>query len=732
MLLSESCIYLCNLQVCNYVKGLLVPWMVGNDFKIIIHDIWVPCTDAGAMDSQIIHRSLTKPHLMTLLNADDVVALLDSLSISKAFLVGKDAGVIPAYMVAAAHPEKVAGIITMGVPFMIPGPMSLQIMDKLPKGFYILRWQTVIRKIYILFSGSELQVAGDDQETMGLADPSTPLPPRFSEEDLSVYTGLYENSGFRTALQVPYRGGEKMGLVGVPENGNGETGVSLALGSKNKYRRMDSELTEDDDHYLREERKSTTRKYVLACAVFASLNNVLLGYDVGVMSGAVIFIQEDLKITDVQVEVLIGILSIISLVGSLAGGKTSDVLGRKWTMALAAVVFQIGAVVMTVAPSFEILMIGRVLTGVGIGLGVMIAPVYIAEISPNIARGSLTSFPEIFINVGILLGYVSNYAFSGLSVHISWRVMLAVGILPSVIVGFALFIIPESPRWLVMQNRVEEARLVLLKTNEDEKEGEERLEEILVAAGMSNGEKYEEKAVWRELLSPSPSLQRMLVTGFGIQCFQQITGIDATVYYSPEIFKQAGIENNSKLLAATVAVGITKTVFILFAIFLIDKLGRKPLLYVSTIGMTVCLFSLALGQTLLGKGELGIALTILSVCGNVAFFSVGLGPVCWVLTSEIFPLRLRAQAAALGAVGNRVCSGLVAMTFLSVSHKITVGGTFFIFSFISAFAVLFVYKLVPETKGKSLEQIELLFKNELDWQESEIELGDAEQLVDKQ
>ncbi|KAK2651077.1 hypothetical protein Ddye_018566 [Dipteronia dyeriana] len=209
----------------------------------------------------------------------------------------------------------------------------------------------------------------------------------------------------------------KMGLVGVPENGNGETGVSLALGSKNKYRRMDSELTEDDYDYLHEERKSTTRRYVLACAVFASLNNVILGYDVGVMSGAVIFIQEDLKISDVQVEVLIGILSIISLLGSLAGGKTSDVLGRKWTMALAALVFQIGAAVMTVAPSFEILMIGRVLAGVGIGLGVMIAPVYIAEISPTISRGSLTSFPEIFINLGILLGYVSNYAFSGLSVH---------------------------------------------------------------------------------------------------------------------------------------------------------------------------------------------------------------------------------------------------------------------------------------------------------------------------
>ncbi|KAJ0112171.1 hypothetical protein Patl1_02221 [Pistacia atlantica] len=494
-----------------------------------------------------------------------------------------------------------------------------------------------------------------------------------------------------------------MGLVGVQENGSGE------MGRKNKYKRMDSELTEfdDDNLQLHEDRKNTTRKYVLACAVFASLNNVLLGYDVGVMSGAIIFIQKDLKITEVQQEVLVGVLSIVSLFGSLAGGRTSDAIGRKWTMGLAAVIFQIGAGVMTLASSFQTLMIGRFLAGIGIGLGVMIAPVYIAEISPTIARGFLTSFPEIFINLGILLGYVSNYAFSGLSEHISWRIMLAVGILPSVFVGFALFIIPESPRWLVMQNRVEEARLVLRKTNEIENEVEERLQEILQAAGITDGEKYEEKAVWRELLSPSPSLCRMLIAGFGIQCFQQITGIDATVYYSPEIFKEAGIENDTKLLAATVAVGVTKTVFILFAMLVIDKLGRKPLLYISTIGMTICLFSLA-------------------------FFSLGMGPVCWVLTSEIFPLRLRAQAAALGAVGNRVSSGLVAMSFLSVSQKITVGGTFFIFSVVSALSILFVYKCIPETNGKSLEQIELLFKNELDWQGSEVELGDVEQLVQKE
>nr|QCU55123.1 polyol transporter [Camellia fraterna] len=526
-----------------------------------------------------------------------------------------------------------------------------------------------------------------------------------------------------------------MGLVGLQEYGNRDMGLSgFPLGAKNKYRRMDSELTEDDDslHLQQQQRSRNTKKYVLACAIFASLNSVLLGYDVGVMSGAILFIHEDLKITEVQQEVLVGSLSVVSLFGSLAGGRTSDAIGRKWTMGLAAIIFQTGAAIMTLAPTFQILMIGRLLCGIGIGFGVMIAPVYIAEISPTIARGSLTSFPEIFINLGILLGYVSNYAFSGLSVHLNWRIMLAVGILPSVFIGFALFIIPESPRWLVMQNRVEAARAVLLKTIENESEVEERLGEILLAAGIGNAEKYEEKPVWRELLSPSPALRRMLVTGFGIQCFQQITGIDATVYYSPEIFEVAGIAGNSKLLAATVAVGVTKTAFILVAILLIDKLGRKPLLYISTIGMTICLFCLGLTLLLLKHTPFGIGMAILAVCGNVAFFSVGIGPVCWVLTSEIFPLRLRAQAGALGAVGNRVCSGLIAMSFLSMARAITVAGTFFIFSAVSAVSVAFVYTLVPETKGKSLEQIEALFQSEHERQGSGVELRDVEQLVQKE
>ncbi|XP_078161652.1 putative polyol transporter 4 [Carex rostrata] len=482
-------------------------------------------------------------------------------------------------------------------------------------------------------------------------------------------------------------------------------------------------------------RRNDTKRYVYACATFASLNSVLLGYDVGVMSGAILFIQKDLMITEFQEELLIGCLSIIALIGSLTGGRTSDAIGRKWTIALAAIVFQTGAAIMALAPSFEVLMIGRLLAGVGIGFGVMIAPVYIVEISPAMARGTLTSFPEIFINLGILLGYISNYAFSDLSEHINWRIMLGVGIIPSIFIGFALFFIPESPRWLVMQNREKEARAVLLRINETESEAMERLHEIQEAANPAK--KHEERAVWREIFNPTPSFRRMLITGCGIQCFQQITGIDATVYYSPTIFRDAGIQSDKQILAATISVGLTKTMFILVAIFLIDRVGRKPLLYVSTIGMTACLALLGIALTHqhvsgLVSPDVGVGLAIFAVCGNVAFFSVGMGPICWVLTSEIFPLRFRAQASAVGAVGNRLSSGLVAMSFLSVSHKITVAGTFFIFSFLSLLSVYFVYRFVPETKGKSLEQIEMLFESEVDWRRGrELQLTDVERLVQK-
>ncbi|RZC46474.1 hypothetical protein C5167_039424 [Papaver somniferum] len=500
--------------------------------------------------------------------------------------------------------------------------------------------------------------------------------------------------------------------MGLQDNGEGDGLSNISLVDRNKYHRMDGKLIQNDGDrpsaHLRCARKTNTKRFVITCAIFASLNTILVGYDIGVMSGAILFIQEDLQITEVQVEVLVGCLSIMSLFGSLGGGKASDAIGRKWTMGFAAVVFQTGACIMAVAPSFFVLMIGRILAGIGIGFGVLIAPVYIAEISPTSARGSLTSYPEIFLEV-----------------------MLAVGIFPSVFIGFALFIIPESPRWLVMQNRIEDARAVMIKTNESETEVEERLAEIQKAAVTANLE-IEEKAVWREMLNPNPSLRRMLISGMGIQLFQQITGIDATVCYGPTIFREAGIKNKTSLLAATVAIGFSKTIFILITISLIDRVGRKPLLYISTIGMTTCLFGLVISLCFSGHGTFGISIAILLVCSNVAFFSVGIGPICWVLTSEIFPLKYRAQAAALGAVANKVSSGFISMSFLSVARAITVAGTFFIFSVISALSVAFVHICVPETKGKSLEQIEVMFQKGHEFYIRELELADTEHLVQKE
>ena len=295
-----------------------------------------------------------------------------------------------------------------------------------------------------------------------------------------------------------------------------------------------------------------------------------------------------------------------------------------------------------------------------------------------------------------------------------------------------LLVIPESPRWLVMQSRAGDVRAVLLKITDSEEEAEARLAEIEMAARVTTSSS---EAVWRELLRPSPAIRRMLVTGLGIQFLQQITGIDALVYYSPTIFRDAGMATDTQLLAATVAVGFSKVAFIVIAIVLVDHVGRKPLLYISTIGITACLAVLAASLALLARGALpggaAIGLAVAPVCGFVAFFSVGIGPINMVLSSEIYPLRLRAQAVGIGFALNRMASGGVAMSFLSICRAVTVAGAFAAFAVVSAASVVFVHLFVPETSGKTLEQIESLFGGGGVVTSGEVELGDAEHLEHK-
>lgn len=557
----------------------------------------------------------------------------------------------------------------------------------------------------------------------------------------------------------------------------GSAPLDLGLTSHQKYERLESSTTTTNKD------GGGLNRYALGCALLASLNSILLGYDTGIMSGALLFIKDDLGISEWQEELLVGSLSIVSLLGSASAGRIADAFGRKWTMIIAQLFFLAGALILGIAPNFSVLMVGRFLAGIGVGFALMVAPVYTAELSPASSRGSLVSLPEIFINFGILLGYIFSYILSGLPLHLGWRFMLGFGAAPSIFLILSVMVMPESPRWLVMQKRFDEAEVVLLRTSGSKAEADLRLAEIIAASGLTPPhsddsrkstwpgqgiveevgrpeEKSDGQGVWLELLCPTPPVRRMLILALGIQFFQQSTGIDATVYYSPAVLNKSGITSKSGSIAATVAIGFCKTLFILVATIWLDLAGRRPLLLTSISGMTVSLSALAIGFKVLGVTKAsddvlpnGVAesplgppqasgfapvLAVLGLCSYVAFFSVGMGPINWVLTSEVFSSRLRAQAMGLGILVNRLASGVVSLSFLSLVDSISLSGTFGLFAFMGFLGIIFIYCLVPETKGKTLEEIAKLFDTKAAPPPMFLELGsiygieEGEEVVDSE
>ncbi|XP_062093039.1 polyol transporter 5-like [Humulus lupulus] len=482
--------------------------------------------------------------------------------------------------------------------------------------------------------------------------------------------------------------------------------------------------------------------FAMACAILASMTSILLGYDIGVMSGAAIYIKDDLKVSDTQIEILVGILNLYSLLGSAAAGRTSDWIGRRYTIVLAGAIFFAGALLMGFATNYSFLMFGRFVAGVGVGYALMIAPVYTAEVSPASSRGFLTSFPEVFINAGILLGYVSNYAFSKLPTHLGWRLMLGVGALPSVLLAVGVLAMPESPRWLVMQGQLGEAKKVLDKTSDSLEEATLRLADIKEAAGIPEhctddivqvSKRSHGEGVWKELLvHPTPAVRHILISAIGIHFFQQASGIDAVVLYSPRIFEKAGITSNDQKLLATVAVGFVKTIFILTATFLLDRIGRRPLLLSSVAGMILSLGTLGISLTIIDQSDeklmWAVVLSIAMVMCYVAFFSIGMGPITWVYSSEIFPLKLRAQGSSMGVAVNRVTSGVISMSFISLYKAITIGGSFFLFATVAIVAWVFFYTMLPETRGRTLEDMEVLFGKYHKWRAANALLKKKEQL----
>ncbi|KAL3525404.1 hypothetical protein ACH5RR_013776 [Cinchona calisaya] len=474
------------------------------------------------------------------------------------------------------------------------------------------------------------------------------------------------------------------------------------------------------------ENRPKLNAYACACAIVASMISIIFGYDTGVMSGAMIFIKEEFEVKESQLEIIAGILNLCALVGSLCAGRISDIIGRRYTIIVAALIFMLGSLVMGYSPNYAVLLAGRCTAGVGVGFALMIAPVYSAEISSPTYRGFLSSLPEVGISVGILLGYISNVAFSGLPLHLGWRIMLGIAAIPSLSLAIGLLKMPESPRWLVMQGRLGDAKKIMYKVSNDAEEAESRLKDMKKAVGIDencnddivklpNTNARHGEGVWKELLiRPTPAVRWILLAAVGIHFFEHATGIEAVILYGPRIFKKAGVREKKKLLRATVGVGLTKLTCIIISTFLVDRVGRRKLLLTSVFGMILALTGLATCLTIVdhsGDQKIiwALVLSLVATYAFVMFFNLGLGPVTWVYSSEIFPLKLRAQGAGIGVAVNRLMNATVSMTFLSLSKAITIGGAFYLFAGISVVAWVFFFFFCPETKGRSLEEIEVIF-----------------------
>eukprot|EP00238_Polyblepharides_amylifera_P006996 CAMPEP_0196574592 /NCGR_PEP_ID=MMETSP1081-20130531/4285_1 /TAXON_ID=36882 /ORGANISM="Pyramimonas amylifera, Strain CCMP720" /LENGTH=511 /DNA_ID=CAMNT_0041892671 /DNA_START=118 /DNA_END=1653 /DNA_ORIENTATION=+ len=409
-----------------------------------------------------------------------------------------------------------------------------------------------------------------------------------------------------------------------------------------------------------------------------------------------------LSLTSAQLSLFGSIINVGAMVGAAAGGHLTDQYGRRTALTLAALPFLAGYMLMAVAPSYALLVCGRVLTGVGVGIVSLACPIYIAEISPAKLRGMLGAANQLALTVGILLVYVCGLEALGLS----WRGLACVGLVPPTVLLFAgIFYLPETPRWLCAASRVEEAAASLRRLRGRHADVDTELLEIQDTLSAVAGQP---KASYKDLFVPGMRAQMLIVVGS--MMLQQFSGVNAVVFYSANILRDAGVEQAD---IASLAVAGIQVVMTVVCCQLMDRAGRRALLLTSAGGMAASASLLA--TYFLCKQSLSPAVSMLvsvgSLMGYIIFFSLGLGAIPWVLMSEIFPAHTRGQASSLATFINWSCSFLVTEVFKSMMDTLTPAGAFMTYAFELLATVLFVFVLVPETKGRSLEQIEAYFLN---------------------
>ena len=437
----------------------------------------------------------------------------------------------------------------------------------------------------------------------------------------------------------------------------------------------------------------SVRRHVAVSAAITALGGLLFGYDTGVVSGALLFVKKDFGgLSNFQQELVTSLLLVGAVVGALGAGRVADKIGRRPTVLITALVFVVGVLLAAFTPTYPLLLVARIIIGLAVGSASMIVPLYIGEIVPPRVRGGLVSLNQLAITVGILSSYLIDYGLSGTG---NWRLMFGLAAIPAAALFIGMLFQRESPHWLIRQGREDEARQVLHRLRADG-DIDAEISEVREISQREGG--------IRELLSPK--VRPLLMVGVMLAVFQQITGINTVIYYAPTLLQGAGFGNSGALLANVVngAVNVGMTIV---AIWLLDKAGRRPLLLSGTAGMAVGMAITAC--CFLGGSQLHGALAIVAVLGLLIYtgsFAIGLGPVFWLLIAEIYPLKIRGAAMSVASMANWAANFVVTVSFLTLLSAIGGSGAFFLFGFLTLVALGYFWKKVPETKGRSLQEIE--------------------------
>jgi len=439
-------------------------------------------------------------------------------------------------------------------------------------------------------------------------------------------------------------------------------------------------------------------RIVLFTSAIAALAGLLLGYDTGSISGALGFIADAFRLDTVGKGSVISIVLVGGILGALINGIVADRLGRKLMVQAAALIFIAGAAASALSPSAGALLASRFVLGLALGAVSASAPLYIAEISPAAGRGRFVTMFQLAITIGILLGYFVDRTLTGSG---EWRLMLGSSAVPALILLFGMFVVPPSPRWLLKMGRDEEAKDTLLKISGGSvSHADAELNEIRKVISM------ESKGGLADMLRPPVS--RAFVTGIGLFLLQQFVGINSVMYYAPSLFREAGMRSPDTAILATVSVGVVNVLATFIAVWLIDRAGRKPLLYAGLAGMLISLTAIggvfALGYSGGGLGT-GRA-TVIAVWFYIACFAFSLGPVPWIIMTEIFPLNVRGRAVSIATMSSWGSNLIVSFSFLPLFEAAGAAFTYWLYALVSLLGLVFVWRLVPETKGMSLEEIE--------------------------